>query len=74
MSALITFALTTGMRPQEYLGLKWSDVDRGKGTATVRRAIVWGQTKGVGWHFDKPKTTAIKTHNSAASIHSKGSD
>jgi integrase len=25
MSALFIFALTTGMRPQEYLALKWSD-------------------------------------------------
>ena len=29
--ALFNFALTTGMRPQEYLGLKWSDVDLEKG-------------------------------------------
>jgi integrase len=56
MSALFTFALTTGMRPQEYLGLKWSDVDLAKGTAAVRRAIVWSQKKDVGWHFDEPKT------------------
>jgi integrase len=57
MSALFTFALTTGMRPQEYLALKWSDVNLNKGTATVRRAIVWSQKKGVGWHFDEPKTS-----------------
>jgi integrase len=56
MSALFTFALTTGMRPQEYLGLKWTDLDLARGTATVRRAIVWSQKKGVGWHFDEPKT------------------
>ena len=54
MSALFIFALTTGMRPQEYLALKWSDIDLKKGTATVRRAIVWSQKKGVGWHFDEP--------------------
>ena len=57
MSALFIFALTTGMRPQEYLALKWSDIDLKKGTATVRRAIVWSQKKGVGWHFDEPKTS-----------------
>jgi len=56
-AALFTFALTTGMRPQEYLGLKWSDVDMEKGTATVRRALVWSQKKGLGWHFDEPKTS-----------------
>jgi integrase len=57
MSGLFIFALTTGMRPQEYLALKWSDIDLKKGTATVRRAIVWSQKKGVGWHFDEPKTS-----------------
>lgn len=56
-AALFMFALTTGMRPQEYLALKWSDVDTEKGTATVRRALVWSQKKGVGWHFDEPKTS-----------------
>lgn len=45
------------MRPQEYLALKWSDLDLVKRCATVRRAIVWSQKKGIGWHFDEPKTT-----------------
>jgi len=40
LSSLFTFALTSGMRPQEYLGLKWADVDLNKGSATVRQAIV----------------------------------
>jgi len=56
-AALFIFALTTGMRPQEYLALKWSDVDMEKGTATVQRALVWSQKKGIGWHFDEPKTS-----------------
>ena len=34
-SALFTFALATGMRPQEYLGLKWTDLDFKKGSATM---------------------------------------
>lgn len=54
--ALFNFALTTGMRPQEYLGLKWSDVDLEKGSATVQRAIVWKREKGGGWAFAEPKT------------------
>jgi integrase len=54
--ALFNFALTTGMRPQEYLGLKWSDVDLEKGSATVQRAIVWNREKGGGWVFAEPKT------------------
>ena len=55
--ALFNFALTTGMRPQEYLGLKWSDIDLEKGSATVRRAIVWKREKGGGWAFAEPKTS-----------------
>jgi integrase len=55
--ALFNFALTTGMRPQEYLGLKWSDVNLEKGSATVRRAIVWKREKGGGWAFAEPKTS-----------------
>lgn len=53
--ALFNFALSTGMRPQEYLGLKWSDIDLERGTATVRRAIVW--KRGGGWDFAEPKTS-----------------
>jgi integrase len=34
------FALLTGMRPEEYLALQWSDVDYERGTASVRRALV----------------------------------
>jgi integrase len=55
--ALFNFALATGMRPQEYLGLKWSDIDLEKGSATVRRAIVWKREKGGGWAFAEPKTS-----------------
>jgi integrase len=55
--ALFNFALTTGMRPQEYLGLKWSDLDLEKGSATVSRAIVWKREKGGGWAFAEPKTS-----------------
>jgi integrase len=55
--ALFNFALTTGMRPQEYLALKWSDIDLEKGSATVRRAIVWKREKGGGWNFAEPKTS-----------------
>ena len=51
---LFAFALTTGMRPEEYLGLQWKDVDLERGTVTVRRALVWRE-KG-GWYFGEPKT------------------
>jgi integrase len=48
-------ALETGMRPEEYLGLKWSDIDFDRGLVTVRRALVW--IKGGGWKFEEPKTS-----------------
>jgi integrase len=37
--ALFALALTTGMRPSEYLALKWSDIDCHRGTASVCRTI-----------------------------------
>jgi integrase len=52
---IFAFALATGMRPEEYLALKWSDMDLDKGLAVVRRALVW--RKGGGWYFDEPKTS-----------------
>ena len=53
---LFAFALATGMRPEEYLGLQWKDVDLEHGIMTVRRALVWRSTGG-GWYFGEPKTT-----------------
>ncbi|MCA1643653.1 MAG: site-specific integrase [Acidobacteria bacterium] len=52
---IFAFALATGMRPEEYLGLKWSDVDLKKGTAVVRRVLI--RRKGGGWYFGEPKTS-----------------
>jgi integrase len=54
--ALFALALSTGMRPEEYLGLRWVDVDFIKATVMVRRALVW-RTKGGGWYFTEPKTS-----------------
>ena len=45
---LFALALTTGMRPSEYLALKWSDFDWQRGTASVCRTI---QIAGSGWSF-----------------------
>lgn len=53
-AVLFAFALATGMRPEEYLALKWSDLDMQKGAATVRRTLVW--RKGGGWYYGEPKT------------------
>ena len=52
---LFAFALATGMRPEEYLGLQWKDVDLERGVVTVRRALIWRSTGG-GWYFGEPKT------------------
>jgi integrase len=51
---LFAFALATVMRPEEYLGLQWKDVDLERGTVTVRRALVWRE-KG-DWYFEETKT------------------
>ncbi len=50
--ALFALALTTGMRPSEYLALKWSDIDWQRGTASVCRTI---QNSGSSWRFDDTK-------------------
>lgn len=49
---LLALALTTGMRPSEYLALKWSDIDWQRGTASVCRTI---QVAGSQWAFDDAK-------------------
>lgn len=51
-------ALSSGMRPEEYLALKWTDVDFVRGTATVQRALVW--RKGGGWYFAELKTESSR--------------
>lgn len=53
---VFALALTTGMRPEEYLALQWKDIDLGRGMATVQRVIVWNR-KGGGWRFTEPKTS-----------------
>lgn len=55
-ATLFSLALTTGMRPEEYLGLQWKDLDLVLGTVTVQRALVW-RIKGGGWYYGEPKTS-----------------
>jgi integrase len=50
--SLLALAMTTGMRPSEYLALKWSDIDWQRGTASVSRTI---QVSGSSWTFDDTK-------------------
>jgi integrase len=52
---LFELALVTGMRPEEYLGLQWGDVDLEKKVVTIQRTLVWRRQK-VGWYFGEPKT------------------
>jgi integrase len=52
---IFAFALATGMRPEEYLALKWSDIELEQGTAIVQRTLVF--RKGGGWYFGEPKTS-----------------
>jgi integrase len=50
--ALFALAMTSGMRPSEYLALTGNDVDSSPGTASVCRTLEW--RKG-GWQFADTK-------------------
>ncbi len=51
---LFLVALTTGMRPSEYLALQWKDIDFDGARIQVRRSLDW-RRKGQ-WNFSEPKT------------------
>lgn len=50
------FALLTGARPEEYLAIKWSDIDLQRQTITFQRTLIW--RKGGGFYFDEQMKTA----------------
>ncbi|HZH91867.1 MAG TPA: hypothetical protein VEX70_14770 [Pyrinomonadaceae bacterium] len=50
---IFEFALLTGMRPEEYLALQWSDVDSDRIMAQVRRTLVRHKKS---WSFEEPET------------------
>lgn len=52
---LLELALYTGMRPEEYLGLQWRDIDFDKGILRVERKVRYNR-KGGGWYFGPLKT------------------
>lgn len=54
--ALFILALATGLRPSEYFGLKWSDIDLERGLVTVQRSLIWRSYKSGDWYFGEPKT------------------
>jgi integrase len=53
---MFALAVYTGMRPEEYLGLKWGDIDFQAGTVTVQRTLVWKRWK-TEYYFGEPKTS-----------------
>lgn len=53
IGALFALAVTAGLRPSEYLALKWTDLDMKAGTISVTRSLEWLQ--GGGWQFAETK-------------------
>lgn len=53
---VLIFALATGMRPEEYLGLAWEQVDFAAGTVSVQKVFIERPQKKGGWYFGPPKT------------------
>lgn len=51
-------ALETGMRPEEYLGLKWRDLDLKGGAVELQQALHW--LKGGVWEFSDLKSDASR--------------
>jgi integrase len=57
MGAALVFALATGARPEEYLALRWSDVDFDRGEVRIQRVVQWHRkATGGGFYFLPPKT------------------
>ena len=50
---LFLLAVTTGMRPGEYMGLQWKDVNLDEGMIHVNKSLVRNKSE---WRFDEPKT------------------
>ncbi len=50
--ALFALAMTSGMRPSEYLALAWNDLDLNRGTVSISHTLEW--QKG-GWQFADTK-------------------
>ena len=52
--SLFLMIVETGMRPSEYFGLQWKDVDLEQGCLSVKRTVT--ERKGGGFYFSEPKT------------------
>lgn len=70
LGALFALAITAGLRPSEYLALKWADLDLKAGTVRVIRSLDW--LHGGGWEFADTKrprsrrTIKLQSHVVAA--------
>jgi hypothetical protein len=51
--ALIIFACATGLRPEEWIGLRWEDIDIKKRTCRINKVVIDGQLR-----TDRGKTDA----------------
>lgn len=64
--ALFLLAITTGMRPGEYLGLKWSDINLDAGSISIQRSLVTQEhTTEI---FSEPKTARSRRTISISSM------
>jgi integrase len=54
-ATLFNLAIIAGLRPSEYLGLQWKDIDFDKGTVTIQRTLTWKRDRS--WYFGEPKTS-----------------
>jgi integrase len=55
---VLRFAVRTGMRPEEYFALQWSDIDFDQAVARISKVVV--HPKGGGWKFEEPKTAGSR--------------
>ena len=53
--ALFLLALIGGLRPEEYLGLRWRDCQLANGVIAIRTVLI-RRMDGKGWYFGEPKT------------------
>lgn len=53
-ACLFAFLVTTGARPSEALGLKWTDIDLDRATVTIQRTLQWHIAGG--FYFAETKT------------------
>ncbi len=57
---IFSLALESGLRPSEYLGLTWSDINLDGGAIAIARTLVWRKGDESScrsrWYFSTPKT------------------